>query len=148
MAKYAFTYNQEIGHQGQKPGPPLSGGFREFTIGPGYDMGGRTPSEIYEDLTKAGVPPQTAALFMEAAYKTGDDAQAWVNDHRHELYITEEQQQSLFDHVLVEEYEQRLQSQLSHFVHENGRITPDMIDWSNLTEKQKHILLILPTTQV
>lgn len=140
MSRYAFTYNQEIGHQGQSLIPHFPGGLSGVTIGPGYDMGGRTPSEIYEDLTAAGVPPQTAQLFMDAAYKTGDDAAAWVNEHRHELYITEEQQQNLFDHVLVAEYEQRLQSQLAHFANENEGVTDDMIAWENLSEKQKHIL--------
>ena len=140
MARYAFTYNQEIGHQGQSLVPHFPGGLSGVTIGPGYDMGSRTPEEIYEDLTKAGIPPQTAELFMEAAYKTGDEAQAWVDEHRHELYITEDQQQALFDHVLVDEYEQRLRSQLAHFAEENGNVTHDMIAWENLSEKQKQIL--------
>lgn len=140
MARYAFTYNQEIGHQGQSLVPHFPGGLSGVTIGPGYDMGSRTPAEIYEDLTKAGVPPQTAQLFMDAAYKTGDEAQEWVNEHRNELYITEEQQQALFDDVLVDEYEQRVRSQLAHFADESGTVTHDMISWEHLSEKQKHIL--------
>lgn len=140
MTRYAFTYNQEIGHQGQSLVPHFPGGLSGVTIGPGYDMGGRTPEEIYEDLTKAGIPPQTAQLFMDAAYKTGDEAQEWVNQHSDELYITEEQQQALFDHVLVDEYEQRVRLQLAHFADESDNVTHDMIVWENLSEKQKHIL--------
>jgi hypothetical protein len=140
MSRYAFTYNQEIGHQGQSLVPHFPGGLSGVTIGPGYDMGGRTPAEIYQDLTKAGIPPQTAELFMNAAGKTGDEAEVWVNEHRHELYITEDQQQALFDHVLVDEYEQRMRSQLVQFAEENSSITHDMIAWENLSEKQKHIL--------
>lgn len=140
MSRYAFTYQQEIGHQGQSLVPHFPGGLSGVTIGPGYDMGSRTPMEIYEDLTKAGIHPQTAQAFMDAASKTGDEAQAWVNQHRHELYITEEQQQALFDHVLVDEYERRLRSQLAQFADESDTVTHDMISWENLSEKQKHIL--------
>lgn len=140
MSRYAFTYQQEIGHQGQSLVPHFPGGLSGVTIGPGYDMGSRTPMEIYEDLTKAGIPPQTAQKFMDAASKTGDEAQAWVNEHHHELYITDEQQQALFDHVLVDEYERRLRSQLVQFADENENVTHDMISWENLSEKQKHIL--------
>ena len=140
MSRYAFTYQQEIGHQGQSLVPHFPGGLSGVTIGPGYDMGGRTPQEIYADLTNAGIPPQTAQLFMGAASKTGVEAQEWVNEHRHELYITEEQQQALFDHVLVEEYERRLRAQLSQFADENESVTHEMISWENLSEKQKHIL--------
>ncbi|MFN8344219.1 MAG: pesticin C-terminus-like muramidase [Spirosomataceae bacterium] len=140
MARYAFTYHQEIGHQGQSLIPHFPGGLSGVTIGPGYDMGSRTPAEIYHDLTQAGIAPPTAELFMGAAYKTGDEALAWVNAHRHELFITEEQQQVLFDQVLVDEYERRLRSQLVQFADDNGSITHDMIAWENLSEKQKQIL--------
>ncbi|MDF7820376.1 pesticin C-terminus-like muramidase [Runella sp. MFBS21] len=140
MAKYAFTYHQEIGHQGQSLVPHFPGGLSGVTIGPGYDMGSRTPSEIFDDLTKAGIPSYTAEKLMEAAYKTGPEAQAWVEAHRHELAITEAQQEALFDHVLVDEYERRVRSQLVDFANQNDSVTHDMIAWENLSEKQKHIL--------
>ncbi|MFN4144592.1 MAG: pesticin C-terminus-like muramidase [Runella sp.] len=140
MAKYPFTYNQEIGHQGQSLVPHFPGGLSGVTIGPGYDMGSRSPQEIYQDLTRAGVPAATAELFMEAAYKTGDEAQAWVAAHRHELSINEVQQATLFDEVLVPEYERRMRSQLELLAHQNDGISHDMIVWENLSEKQKHIL--------
>ena len=85
-------------------------------------------------------PPYSVLLLPLIISKTGDEAQEWVNEHRNGLYITEEQQQALFDDVLVDEYEQRVRSQLAHFADESGTVTHDMISWEHLSEKQKHIL--------
>ncbi|AXE21787.1 hypothetical protein DR864_28345 (plasmid) [Runella rosea] len=139
MTRYEFTYNQEIGHQGQSLVPHFPGGDSGVTIGPGYDMGGRSPEEIYADLTRVGVDTEIAQVLAQAAYKTGDDASRWISQHGG-LYITEEQQRALYEEVLVPEYEQRMQSQLIHFAENHESITPDMVEVDHLSARQKHIL--------
>lgn len=139
MSNYAFTYNQEIGHQGQSLVPHYPGGRSGVTIGPGYDMGHRSPQEIYFDLTNAGIDPEMAYALIEAAHKTGPDAANWVAHHGG-IIITEEQQQALFEKVLVPEYEDRTKEQLMNFVAGNENFTDMDADWENLSEKQKGIL--------
>ncbi|MPR36053.1 pesticin C-terminus-like muramidase [Salmonirosea aquatica] len=139
MASYSFTYNQEIGHQGQSLVPHYPGGRSGVTIGPGYDLGHRSPQEIYNDLTAAGIDPETAYALIDAAHKTGPDAANWVAQ-RGGIIITEEQQQALFENVLVPEYEERAKDQLLSFVQNHGGFSPEAADWESLSEKQKEIL--------
>ena len=139
MSKYLFTYNQEIGHQGQSLEPHFPGGLSGVTIGPGYDMGGRSAIEIYEDLTQAGVDENVARQFMNASHLKGDEAIDWVNSHQN-LHISETQQLTLFEQVLVPEYEHNLINQLSNYATSHAEISPEMISWSNLTEAQKEML--------
>lgn len=139
MAKYTFTYHQEIGHQGQSLVPHYPGGRSGVTIGPGYDMGHRGPGEIYADLTSAGIDPETAYALIEAAHKTGPEAQSWVGE-RGGIYITEQQQQSLFENVLVPEYEQRTKDQIADFVSSHAGTVPPDISWDTLSSKQQEIL--------
>lgn len=139
MIRYEFTYNQEIGHQGQSLVPHFPGGNSGVTIGPGYDLGGRSPGEIYSDLMRVGVHPEIAETLSRAAYKTGDEAGRWI-DQQGGLYITEEQQKALYEEVLVPEYEQRMQSQLLHFAEHSEGITDEMVDIDHLSARQKHIL--------
>ncbi|KAA0989248.1 pesticin C-terminus-like muramidase [Dyadobacter aurulentus] len=139
MAKYSFTYHQEIGHQGQSLVPHFPGGRSGVTIGPGYDMGHRTPQEIYADLTAAGIDPETAYAFIDAAEKTGHEAASWVAE-RGGIFITEQQQRSLFEHVLVPEYEQRTMDQIASFVNTHPEAVPENIDWETLSARQKGIL--------
>jgi hypothetical protein len=139
MSGYNFTYHQEIGHQGQSLIPHFPGGLSGVTLGPGYDMGGRSSIQIYEDLTQAGIEPSVAREFMQAAHLSGNEAAQWVNTHYY-LHITEDQQRTLFNHVLVPEYEQRMMHQLTDFAESHPGITSEMIAWENLTDTQKEIL--------
>ncbi len=136
---YDFTYNQEIGHQGQSLVPHFPGGKSGVTIGPGYDMGHRTPEEIYTDLTAAGIDPETARVLMEAAGKTGIEAQQWAMSH-HEIHISEEQQRYMFYNLLVPEYEHRAQEQLQSFLEKHPEVDPASADWDNLSDKQREML--------
>lgn len=136
---YEFTYNQEIGHQGQSLIPHFPGGKSGVTIGPGYDMGGRSSEQIYADLTRVGVEPRIAESLAQAAHKTGPEASVWIGQHGG-LYITETQQKALFDQILVPEYEERMQEQLEHFAQNHENITAEMIDVAQLSPQQKHIL--------
>jgi len=137
MSSYPFTYNQEIGHQGQSLVPHYPGGKSGVTIGPGYDMGHRHPQQIYSDLTSAGVDPETAYALIEAAHKTGPEAGLWISQ-RGGIVITEEQQKALFENVLVPEYEQRTKDQLANFAQSNEGFSD--VNWDNLSDKQKEIL--------
>ncbi|MCF0060637.1 pesticin C-terminus-like muramidase [Dyadobacter chenwenxiniae] len=139
MAKYTFTYHQEIGHQGQSLVPHFPGGKSGVTIGPGYDMGHRTPQEIYTDLTNAGIDPETAYALIDAAEKTGPEAAGWVAE-RGGIFITEQQQRSLFENVLVPEYEQRTIDQIANFVSAHPDLFPENTDWESLSGRQKQIL--------
>ncbi|WP_051350072.1 pesticin C-terminus-like muramidase [Dyadobacter alkalitolerans] len=139
MTKYTFTYHQEIGHQGQSLVPHFPGGRSGVTIGPGYDMGHRTPQEIYTDLTNAGIDPETAYAFIDAAEKTGPEAASWVAE-RGGIFITEQQQRNLFENVLVPEYEQRTIDQIENFATAHAGSIPENVNWESLTGRQKQIL--------
>lgn len=139
MSKYSFTYNQEIGHQGQSLVPHYPGGKSGVTIGPGYDMGHRSPQEIYNDLTNAGIDPETAYALIDAAQKTGGEAGDWISK-KGGILITEEQQKNLFENVLVPEYEERTKAQLMDFAQTHEGFSADDGNWDNLSEKQKEIL--------
>lgn len=138
MPSYQFTYNQEIGHQGQSLIPHFPGGISGVTIGPGYDMKYRDPAEIYEDLTRIGVPPEMAYSLAGAAGLSGSDAQQWLSQAGG-IYLTEAQQRALFVEVLVPQYEERLQQQLVRFAG-NYSISPEDARWDNLSLKQKEAL--------
>lgn len=139
MSRYPFTFNQEIGHQGQSLVPHYPGGKSGVTIGPGYDMGHRSPQEIYYDLTNAGIDPETAYSLIDAAHKTGPEAGSWISQ-RGGIIITEEQQKALFENVLVPEYEERTREQLENFINQSEGISREDVNWDNLTDKQKEIL--------
>lgn len=136
---YDFTYNQEIGHQGQSLVPHFPGGKSGVTIGPGYDMSLRSPEEIYQDLTSAGIDTKTVEILMQAANKSGPEAQAWIASHQ-DIHITEEQQRYLFYNILVPQYEERTQQQLENFLESHPEIDPTLADWDNLSDKQKQML--------
>lgn len=139
MSKYPFTYYQEIGHQGQSLVPHFPGARSGVTIGPGYDMGHRSPQEIYTDLTRAGIDPEMAYQLIDAAHKTGPEAQNWVAG-RGGIYITEQQQQTLFEKVLVPEYEERARQQIIDFVNAHPTEVSPEICWESLSSKQQEIL--------
>ena len=119
--------------------PHFPGGRSGVTIGPGYDLGHRSPQEIYNDLTAAGIEPETAYALIDAAHKTGPEAANWVAQ-RGGIIITEEQQQALFENVLVPEYEARTREQLLSFVQNHNGVSSEAADWDTLSEKQKEIL--------
>ena len=139
MSSYPFTYNQEIGHQGQSLVPHYPGGKSGVTIGPGYDMGHRSSQEIYNDLTNAGIDPETAYSLIDAAHKTGSEAGEWIAQ-KGGIIITEEQQKALFENVLVPEYEERTKAQLMDFARTHEGVSLEDADWDQLSGKQKEIL--------
>jgi hypothetical protein len=74
------------------------GGASGVTIGRGYDVGQWTPQQIQADFDAAGISPAIRDALITAAGLRGQDAGAWVQEHRAELgEITPEQQKLLFE---------------------------------------------------
>jgi len=57
------------------------GGASGVTIGRGYDMGSRTRLQIISELTYAGMSPDDAAFYGEAAGLRGESAARFVQAH-------------------------------------------------------------------
>ncbi|NWE04231.1 MULTISPECIES: hypothetical protein [Pseudomonas] len=76
------------------------------TLGRGYDMRHRTRSQVYAQLTEAGVDSKAAENFSLGAKLSGSSAQAFVKQNRDALGpITHQQQIALFEDVLYPAYE-------------------------------------------
>lgn len=70
------------------------------TIGAGYDIGGRTYSESYADLTAAGIPAAQAQEIANGAGLKGEEAHQFVLANRDLIGpITPAQRQALFDNI-------------------------------------------------
>ena len=82
------------------------------TIGPGYDMGGRSPQEVAKDLAGIGVAADRARqIGIDAAGKIGADAGTYVVKHKDDVVLKPIQQTALFDKV-VPKYEALVRSSL------------------------------------
>jgi hypothetical protein len=74
------------------------------TIGRGYDMGQRTPSQIIRELSLAGMPPEDAHFLSRAAFKRGADAGEFVQNFKSSAPVMSlEVQRNLFDKVTTPE---------------------------------------------
>jgi len=70
------------------------------TIGAGYDMGGRSESEVRTDLTAAGVNADLAAKMAKGAGLKHAKAEKFVSEHRHNLVINDiNALKTLFDNI-------------------------------------------------
>ena len=100
--------NRQLGRGRTLPHWP--GGVSGVTIGPGYDMGHRTPSTVQVDLELAGVPYADSVAVSEGAGKTSSTAETWVLSNSDRLpAISEEASRNLFTLVYpryAEEVEQ------------------------------------------
>lgn len=99
------TFQAEIGKEGTRYFSRVihwpTGAASGVTIGPGYDMGKRSPQSIINDLTRAGVAPRDALFFSYAAGLQGSAAQEFVARNRgHSPTITPEAQQRIFTEVI------------------------------------------------
>ena len=81
------------------------------TLGPGYDMGGRTKTKIIEDLMAVGVPRADAAKAAEAAGLKGALAAKFVKDNPGLVRLTPIDEYALLEHI-VPEYEGRVRRAL------------------------------------
>jgi hypothetical protein len=96
----ALTRAQEGLQVGPYHPAPESG----VSIGYGYDMRERTPERVWEDLVMVEPPidGDWVLALSQAAGLTGDEAQAFVDDHA-VIFLTLDQADSLFDVTYREE---------------------------------------------
>ncbi len=95
-----LTFRTEGGHLPTVLRAHWPGGVSGVTIGPGYDMGGRTAAAIRADLGVAGLPAASINRFVETAGKTGSAANRWVTDHgRNVPPLTTDMSMALFNYV-------------------------------------------------
>jgi GH24 family phage-related lysozyme (muramidase) len=115
------------------PGNALSG----VTIGRGYDMGSRTKAEVSQEMTKAGIPTETAKALSEGAGLKGDKAKDFVEKNKATVgTITHVQQVNLFDNIYPE-YEKRAQQNYDKWTTtEKNRIA-----WSKLDQAVRDVLV-------
>jgi hypothetical protein len=71
-------------------------GSSGVTIGPGYDMGGRTSDAIEADMKAAGLSEDDAKVYGTAAGKKGQDARDWVAANPDAPTLSEDQCAGLF----------------------------------------------------
>jgi hypothetical protein len=74
------------------------------TIGRGYDMGHRAPSQIVRELLRAGIPQADAKIFSGAAGLRGSAAERFVRLNKDALpLVSIESQKTLFEEVVTPE---------------------------------------------
>ena len=71
------------------------GGASGVTLGPGYDMGSRTPEQVASDLMRIGIDPTVANTLSQGAGLHGADAQAFATAHHDDVSLTDDQQRAL-----------------------------------------------------
>jgi LysM repeat protein len=105
-----FIYNHEAqrGVSNRLHWPRGSSGV---TLGPGYDMRGRSQGEIVRDLTAVGVDRATATSVSRAAGLSGDAARAFARNNANLVSLTPTQERALLG-VTVRSYEQTVRSAL------------------------------------
>lgn len=90
----AFLYQWEA-QAGVSDRPHWPGGNSGVTLGPGYDLGGRTREQVQADLTATGLPADTAAALAAGAGLRGQEADNFATAQRDAVRLTEDQQQAL-----------------------------------------------------
>lgn len=103
-------------------------GISGVTIGRGYDMGGRSPQQIYSDLIRAGIPQSQARALSAGAGLRGRQAAEFVRLNRAGIgEITEQQQAALFNQIYPD-YERRAET----VYNTRTANTPNRTEWVSL----------------
>ncbi len=89
-----FIYDHEA-QRGVSDKLHWPGGASGVTLGPGYDMKGRTSAEIVRDLTAVGVNPDTARSISRAAGLEGSAARNFANNNSGLVTLTPAQETRL-----------------------------------------------------
>jgi LysM repeat protein len=89
-----FLYNHEA-QRGVSNHLHWPGGASGVTLGPGYDMRGRSADSIVRDLTAVGVDRSTATRIAGAAGLTGSAASNFASANRNLVSLTPAQEQAL-----------------------------------------------------
>lgn len=71
------------------------GGASGVTLGPGYDMKGRSAAEIVRDLTSVGVGAATAQSIARGAGLSGSEARSFAANNRNLVSLTRAQETAL-----------------------------------------------------
>lgn len=110
------------------------GGVSGVTIGPGYDMGHRSETEVYNDLIAAGVPATSADVLKKGAGKTGGPAGTWTSANKDTIpAISNDSSRALFKHVYPK-----------YVTSTKNVVTNDWAaDWEALPQKMKEVLVDL-----
>lgn len=88
------------------------GGNSGVTLGPGYDMGGRSKEEIIADMQKIGVDKTKVVKIAEASKLTGAQAQKFVKDNASLVIIDGIQELALLKHK-VPDYEKQVRAAIT-----------------------------------
>ena len=91
-AKFIYDHEAQRGVSDKLHWP---GGASGVTLGPGYDMKGRTSAEIVRDLTAVGVNPDTAKSISRAAGLEGSAARSFANNNASLVTLTPAQETKL-----------------------------------------------------
>ena len=93
------------------------GGVSGVTLGPGYDMGTRTPSSVVSDLTAIGVERSTAVAVAAGAGLKGHDAKVFVKENKNLVTIDIRQESALLDQI-VPHYESMVKNSIRIPLHQ------------------------------
>ena len=108
--KFIFTGEAQPGVSNVLHWP---GGSSGVTLGPGYDMGGRTALKISVDLQKVGVPKVAAEKAAEAAGLKGVQAAQFVKNNNGLIKLKDEEQEFALLRRIVPGYEKMVQSAIT-----------------------------------
>jgi len=112
-----FLYNREA-QTGVSNKPHWPGGSSGVTLGPGYDLGHRTASQIIADLTSIGVSSSAAETLSAAAGLTGTDAQTFAKANSNAVNLTQSQKEALLN-LALPTYQQHVQNYVTVPVNQN-----------------------------
>ena len=138
-----FTFQQE----GQKAGRYFSGKAHKppgrssgVTIGRGYDLGQKTPRQIFSDMRAIGVTEDSARLLSQASKKQGLQAEQFIDTYKQRLPILSfEQEKQLFERIYTD-YEQDTKRLVNK---PDVQARYGVTNWDNLDPKIKTILIDL-----
>src|SRR5690349_3190836 len=83
------------------------GGSSGVTLGPGYDMSGRTAAQIQADLEKIAVPAGAAQTVSKATGLRGEPAKEFCDDNANVVNVTRAQEEDLLG-LIVPPYVQTI----------------------------------------
>lgn len=93
-------YNREA-QAGVSNRPHWPGGSSGVTVGPGYDLGGRSAASVITDLTSIGVDRASAERLAVGAGLKGTQARDFVADNKDAVNLTATQERALLDKAMV-----------------------------------------------
>ena len=115
------------------PGNSESG----VTIGRGYDMGGRSETDVKKEMMAAGIAEKQADSLAQGAGLKGDKAKKFVDSNKESLgAITHAQQVKLFDNIYPA-YEQRAKRNYNTWTNAEK----DRVVWNELSLPVRDILV-------